>query len=105
MGLLLMAITMSCFSLFSAASCSCSDLTITDSQTGQASGACLTGISGQAWCFVTQDSSCTDKKALPRSTGLHYSAQASQEGSLGEDQQALEPAEQEVASLCLIPFN
>merc|ERR1739838_782464 len=94
MGLLLMAITMSCFSLSSASSCSCSDLTITDSQTGQATGACLTGISGQAWCFVTQDSSCTDKKALPRSTGLHYSAQACQEGSPGQDQQAVEPAEQ-----------
>merc|ERR1712106_506690 len=90
--LLLMAITILPFSLSSASSCSCSDLTITDSQTGQATGACLTGISGQA---------C-------------------QEGRLGQDQQAVEPAEQgavepaeqgavkpaeQGASFCLIPIN
>merc|ERR1711971_1451255 len=90
MGMDMLVFLILSFIHYSAASCSCSELTI--EQAGQTNGNCLTAISGQAWCFVSSSSDCADRTAYPRANGLYYSTVACQGAGSDYDMKANEAA-------------
>merc|ERR1711872_625192 len=53
--------------------CQCSDITLNDGNSGKNIGQCLTAIKGKFWCYVSESSTCSDKKKAARQEGLYYS--------------------------------
>merc|ERR1712121_125102 len=56
--------------------CECSKKTTTDENSGKEIGDCKTTLKGKSWCYVSSDSTCTDKEESKRESGSFFSKEA-----------------------------
>merc|ERR1719318_1944989 len=80
MNTFILLTVMSSFLMASSENCECSNLTIKNPTTGVTTGNCL-----QGWCYVSSISECSDKKMVPRATGLYFSAMACENTKTADD--------------------